>query len=34
MQLLVKRLVELNVVENISDETVRKALKKSVSSRG
>jgi transposase len=34
MQLLVKRLVELKVVENISDETVRKALKKSVSSPG
>lgn len=34
MQLLVKRLVELNVVENISDETVRKALKKSALSHG
>jgi transposase len=34
MQLLVKRLVELKVVDNISDETVRKALKKSVSSPG
>lgn len=34
MQLLAKRLVELKVVENISDETVRKALKKSVSSPG
>jgi transposase len=34
MQLLVKRLVELKVVENISDETVRKVLKKSVSSPG
>jgi transposase len=34
MQLLVKRLMELKVVENISDETVRKALKKSVSSPG
>jgi transposase len=34
MQLLVKRLVELKVVENISDETVRKALKKSASSPG
>lgn len=34
MQLLVKRLVELKVVESISDETVRKALKKSASSPG
>ncbi len=34
LQLLVKRLVELKVVENISDETVRKALKKSASSPG
>jgi transposase len=34
MQLLAKRLVELKVVESISDETVRKALKKSVSSPG
>ena len=34
MQLLVKRLVELKVVESISDETVRKALKKSASSLG
>lgn len=34
MPLLVKRLVELKMVESISDETVRKALKKSVSSRG
>ena len=34
MQLLAKRLVELKVVESISDETVRKVLKKSASSRG
>jgi transposase len=34
LQLLVKRLVELKMVENISDETVRKALKKSTSSPG
>ncbi|MEW6718150.1 MAG: helix-turn-helix domain-containing protein [Chloroflexota bacterium] len=34
MQLLVKRLVELKVVESISDETVRKALKKSASNPG
>jgi transposase len=34
MQLLAKRLVELKVVESISDETVRKVLKKSVSNPG
>lgn len=34
MQLLAKRLVELQVVEGISDETVRKVLKKSSSSLG
>jgi len=34
MHLLVKRLVELKMVESISDETVRKALKKSASSPG
>jgi transposase len=34
MQLLAKRLVELKVVESISDETVRKVLKKSDSSLG
>ena len=34
MQLLAKRLVELKVVEGISDETVRKVLKKSGSSHG
>ena len=34
MDLLVKRLVELKVVERISDETVRKALKKSASNPG
>jgi transposase len=34
LQLLVKRLVELKVVASISDETVRKALKKSASSPG
>jgi transposase len=34
MQLLADRLVELNVVESISDETVRRTLKKTCSSRG
>ena len=34
MQLLADRLVELGVVESISDETVRRTLKKTRSSRG
>lgn len=34
MQLLADRMVELKVVESISDETVRRALKKRGSSRG
>jgi transposase len=34
MQLLADKLVELGVVESISDETVRRALKKTPSSRG
>jgi hypothetical protein len=34
MQLLADRLVELKVVDSISDETVRRALKKTSSSRG
>jgi transposase len=34
MQLLADRLVELQVVEAISDETVRRTLKKTLSSRG
>jgi transposase len=34
MQLLADRLVELHVVESISDETVRKELKKNASGRG
>ena len=34
MQLLADKLVELEVVESISDETVRKVLKKTRSSRG
>ena len=34
MQLLADRLVELKVVETISDETVRRTLKKTSSSRG
>jgi transposase len=34
MQLLADRLVELKLVETISDETVRRALKKTSSSRG
>ena len=34
MQLLADRLVELEVVESISDETVRRVLKKTISSPG
>jgi transposase len=34
MQLLADRLVELNVVESISDETVRRALKRGTSNPG
>ncbi|RKY62069.1 MAG: hypothetical protein DRP95_02040 [Candidatus Latescibacterota bacterium] len=34
MQLLADRLVELGVVESISDETVRRVLKKTTSSPG
>jgi transposase len=34
MQLLAGRLVELEVVDTLSDETVRRALKKTSSSRG
>lgn len=34
MQLLADKLVQLKVVESISDETVRRALKKTNSSRG
>lgn len=34
MQLLADRLVELKIVETISDETVRRTLKKTRSSRG
>jgi putative transposase len=34
MQLLADRLVELEVVDEISDETVRRTLKKGTSSRG
>jgi transposase len=34
MQLLADKLVELNIVESISDETVRRTLKKPSSSRG
>ena len=34
MQLLADKLVELKVVESISDETVRRTLKKTSSSRG
>jgi transposase len=34
MQMLADKLVELGVVEEISDETVRRALKKGASSRG
>ena len=34
MQLLADRLIELNLVENISDETVRRTLKKTKSNLG
>jgi transposase len=34
MQLLAERLVQLGAVESISDETVRRVLKKTISSRG
>lgn len=34
MQLLADRMMELQVVESISDETVRRTLKKGLSSRG
>ena len=34
MQLLADRLVELKLVEAVSDETVRRVLKKTTSSRG
>lgn len=34
MQLLADKLVELNVVDEISDETIRRTLKKTRSSRG
>jgi len=34
MQLLADRLIELRVVESITDETVRRLLKKTTSSRG
>lgn len=34
MQLLADRLVELRLVESVSDETVRRSLKKTSSSRG
>jgi putative transposase len=34
MQLLADRLVEVGVVEEISDETVRRTLKKGTLSRG
>jgi hypothetical protein len=34
MQLLADKLVELKQVESISDETVRRTLKKTSSSRG
>jgi transposase len=34
MQLLAGRLIELKVVESISDETVRRTLKKGMSNRG
>jgi len=34
MQLLADRLVELTAVQGISDETVRRTLKKTISSRG
>lgn len=34
MQLLADRLIELRVVDSITDETVRRLLKKTISSRG
>jgi hypothetical protein len=34
MQLLADRFVEFQVVEQVSDETVRRVLKKTISSRG
>lgn len=34
MQMLADRLVEVNLVEQISDETVRRTLKKMVSNPG
>ena len=34
MQLLADRLVELKIVQSVSDETIRRALKKTSSSRG
>lgn len=34
MQLLADKLVEIGIVESISDETVRRVLKKTKSSRG
>jgi hypothetical protein len=34
MQLLADRLVEVGMVEQISDETVRRTLKKGTSNRG
>jgi hypothetical protein len=34
MQLLADRLVEIGMVEEISDETLRRMLKKGTSSRG
>jgi hypothetical protein len=34
MQLLADRLVEVGVLEEISDETVRRTLKRGTSSRG
>jgi hypothetical protein len=34
MQLLADKLIELKLVESISDETVRRTLKKTISSLG
>jgi hypothetical protein len=34
MQLLADRLIELQVAEAVSDETVRRLLKKTISNRG
>jgi putative transposase len=34
MQMLADKLIELNLVESISDETVRRTLKKTSSNRG